>query len=77
MSVFIENSAAERKFGFRTSTVKGLISFFIKTGGGKNPIDGRFYIDDIYFEDTDDTNLNSPLALIQYLPWLPLFLLDE
>lgn len=73
----LENSAAERKFGFRTSTVKGLINFFIKTGGGKSPVEGRFYIDDIYIEDTDDTNLNNPIALTQYLPWLLLLLLDE
>ena len=73
----LENSAAERKFGFRTSTVKGLINFFIKTGGGRSPVDGRFYIDDIYLEDTGDTNLNNPIALTQYLPWLPLLLLNE
>lgn len=73
----LENSTAEKKFGFRTSTIKGLISFFIKTGGGKSPVDGRFYIDDIYLEDTDDTNLDNPIALTQYLQWLPLLLLDE
>jgi hypothetical protein len=73
----LENSAAEKKFGFRTSTVEGLINFFIKTGGGRSPVDGRFYIDDIYLEDTGDTNLNNPIALGQYLPWLPLLLLNE
>ena len=77
----LENNATEREFGFRTSTVKGLINFFIKTGGGKSPVEGRFYIDDIYIEDTDDTNLNNPIAnpiaLTQYLPWLLLLLLDE
>ncbi len=71
------NDVAETIFGFRTATAGDLINFFIKTGGGSSPVDGRFYIDDIYLEDTDDTNLDNPIALTQYLPWLPLLLLDE
>ena len=72
----LENNAAETLFGFRTATGGDLINFFIKTGGGSSPVDGRFYIDDIYLEDTDGTNLNNPLAPTKHLPWL-LFLLDE
>jgi hypothetical protein len=60
----LENSVAESVFGFRTTTGGDLIKFFIKTGGGFSPIDGRFYLDDIYLEDTDDTNLNNPLGVI-------------
>jgi len=55
------NDVAETIFGFRTATAGDLINFFIKTGGGSSPVDGRFYIDDIYIEDTDGTNLNNPL----------------
>ena len=33
---------------------------FIKTGGGASPVAGQFYLDDIYLEDTDTLNLNSP-----------------
>jgi len=58
----LANDAAETLFGFRTPTATDLINFFIKTGGGNSPVDGRFYIDDIYLEDTDDTNLNNPLG---------------
>ena len=76
----LKNNAAESLFGFRTHTAKDLINFFIKTGGGKSPVDGRFYIDDIYLEDSDGINLNNPLAAIThtttYLPCLLLLLLD-
>ena len=74
----LKNDAAESLFGFRTPTNKDLVSFFIKTGGNKSPVDGRFYIDDIYLEDSDGINLNNPLApIIQKttsLPWLLLLL---
>jgi hypothetical protein len=56
----LSNSAAEILFGFRTATAEDLVNFFIKTGSGNSPVDGRFYIDDIYLEDTDDTNLSNP-----------------
>ena len=58
------NDAAETLFGFRTATGNDLINFFIKTGGGNSPVDGRFYIDDIYLEDTDDINLNNPVSAV-------------
>jgi hypothetical protein len=58
----LSNDVAETLFGFRTATAADLINFYIKTGGGDSPVDGRFYIDDIYLEDTDDTNLNNPLG---------------
>jgi hypothetical protein len=58
----LANSAAEILFGFRTTPVADLVNFFIKTGSGDSPIDGRFYIDDIYLEDTDATNLSNPLG---------------
>jgi hypothetical protein len=54
------NDAAETVFGFRTATASDLINFFIKTGGGSSPVDGRFYIDDIYLENTGATNLSNP-----------------
>jgi hypothetical protein len=56
----LSNDAAETVFGFRTATAADLINFFIKTGGGASPVDGRFYIDDIYLEDTGATNLGNP-----------------
>lgn len=58
----LANDATETLFGFRTPTETDLVNFFIKTGGGNNPVDGRFYIDDIYLEDAGDINLNNPLA---------------
>ena len=58
----LANSSAETVFGFRTATAADLINFFIKTGGGDSPVDGQFYLDDIYLEDTDDTNLSNPLG---------------
>jgi hypothetical protein len=68
-------------FGFRTPTDSGLINFFIKTGGGNNTVNGRFYIDDIYLEDTDNINLSNPIITPTRSPsWLPsllLYLLDE
>ena len=73
----LKNSEAEILFGFRTPTGKDLINFFINTGGGQSPIDGRFYLDDIYLEDSDGTNLNNPLAQKIYLPWLFLLLQDK
>jgi hypothetical protein len=60
----LANSAGESLFGFRTATATDLINFFIKTGGGNSPVDGRFYIDDIYLEDTDNINLNNPVSVI-------------
>lgn len=72
----LKNSETEDLFGFRTPAAKGLINFFIKTGGGNSPVDGRFYIDDIYLEDSDGTNLSNPLPRPVYLPWLLLLLLD-
>ena len=80
----LKNSAAKSLFGFRTSTDGGLINFYIKTGGGNSPVDGRFYIDDIHLEDTEDTDLNTedtnldnPLAARKNMPSLQLLLLDE
>jgi len=51
---------AEILFGFRTPTGSDLINFFIKTVSGSSPVDGRFYIDDIYLENTGATNLSNP-----------------
>jgi hypothetical protein len=58
----LANSVAETSFGFRTATAADLINFFIKTGGGDSPVEGRFYLDDIYLEDTDNVNLSNPLS---------------
>ncbi|MEA2079375.1 MAG: VPLPA-CTERM sorting domain-containing protein, partial [Pseudomonadota bacterium] len=60
----LSNDAPETVFGFRTKADADLINFFIKTGGGNSPVDGRFYIDDIYLEDTDDINLNNPVSAV-------------
>jgi len=57
----LSNDAAETLFGFRTAPGTDLENFFIKTGGGDSPADGRFYLDDIYLETTDDVNLSNPL----------------
>ena len=81
----LENSAAEDLFGFRTATEKDLVNFFVKTGGGNSPVNGRFYIDDIYLEDTDKVNLDNPLGSgepgtgsdAMWLPPMLLFLLDD
>jgi hypothetical protein len=56
----LDNDAAETVFGFRLATSTDLLNFFIKTGGGASPVAGQFYLDDIYLEDTDTLNLNSP-----------------
>lgn len=56
----LDNDAAETVFGFRTIGAGELLNFFIKTGGGASPVDGRFYLDDIYLEDTDALNLSYP-----------------
>jgi len=56
----LDNDAKETVFGFRLATSTDLVNFFIKTGGGASPVAGRFYLDDIYLEDTDTLNLNSP-----------------
>ena len=56
----LDNDEAETVFGFRTATAGDLFNFFIKTGGGASPVDGRFYLDDIYLEDTDAVNLSNP-----------------
>jgi hypothetical protein len=60
----LANNAAETLFGFRTASAAStdLINFYIKTGGGNSPVAGRFYIDDIYLENTDGTNLSNPLS---------------
>jgi len=57
----LSNDAAGTLFGFRTAPGSDLNNFFIKTGGGSSPVDGRFYLDDIYLENTGDTNLSNPL----------------
>jgi hypothetical protein len=60
----LSNDAAEILFGFRTTSGadEDLINFYIKAGGGSSMIDGRFYLDDIYLENTDDVNLSNPLG---------------
>jgi len=60
----LSNDAAETLFGFRTAPGTDLENFFIKTGGGDSPADGRFYLDDIYLETTDDVNLSNPQGII-------------
>lgn len=60
----LANDAAETLFGFRTATADDLDNFFIKTGGGNSPIDGRFYIDDIYLENTGAVNLGNPTGIV-------------
>ncbi len=71
------NSDGESLFRFRTSTNKDLIKFFIKTACGASPIDGHFYLDDIFLEDTGDINLNNPLPPRVVPPLLMLLLLNE
>ncbi len=56
----LDNDAAETVFGFRAIGSGDLLNFFIKTGGGTSPVDGRFYLDDIYLEDSDAVNLGNP-----------------
>lgn len=56
----LDNDAAETVFGFRVIGSGDLLNFFIKTGGGTSPVGGRFYLDDIYLEDTDALNLSYP-----------------
>ena len=56
----LSNSAGETLFEFRKTPGTDLNTFFIKTGSGDNPLNGRFYIDDIYLEDSGDTNLSNP-----------------
>ena len=56
----LSNDAAETLFGFRKTPGRDLQNFFIKTGGGDSPADGRFYIDDIYLENTSSVNLSNP-----------------
>jgi hypothetical protein len=63
----LSNEAAETIFGFRLANGEDLINFFIKTGGGDSPPNGRFYLDDIYLEDTDDVNLSNPLGATKTL----------
>ena len=55
-----DNGDGATSFGFRTAAGTDLQSFFIKTGGGSSPPDGRFYLDDIYLEDTGEANLSNP-----------------
>lgn len=71
------NSSGDSLFRFRTATGQDLRSFFIKTGCGGSPFDGRFYLDDIYLDDAHDINLDNPLGPGAYLPWLKLLLLDD
>jgi hypothetical protein len=73
----LTNSSGEDLFGFRTATNRDLVSFFIKTGCGASPIDGRFYLDDIYLEDTGEINLTNPATIPFSLPWLMFLLRDE
>ena len=56
-----DNDQAETSFGFRTAAGTDLKSFFMKTGGGSSPTNGRFYIDDIYLENTGEPNLSNPM----------------
>jgi hypothetical protein len=58
----LSNSAAETLFEFRKTPGTDLNTFFTKTGGGSSPVDGRFYLDDIYLEDTGATNLGNPAS---------------
>ena len=58
----LSNSAGDTLFGFRKTPGTDLKNFFIKTGGGSSPVNGRFYIDDIYLENTGSTNLNNPTS---------------
>ena len=60
----LSNDAAETLFGFRAATSGDLFNFYIKTGGGDSPAGGRFYIDDIYLENSDAINLSNPLSAI-------------
>lgn len=75
----LKNSVGASLFGFRTGSTKDLLNFYIKTGGGTSPIDGRFYLDDIFLEDTGNINLNNPLTKDKSgqpsLSWLLLLLL--
>ena len=36
------DSEGQTIFGFRNGTTRDLINFYIETGGGNSPIDGRF-----------------------------------
>jgi hypothetical protein len=58
----LENEVAETIFGFRLANGEDLINFYIKTGGGDSPPNGRFYLDNIYLEDTEEVNLSNPLG---------------
>ena len=71
------NSAKESLFRFRTLTDKDLIMFFIKTACGASPVDGQFYLDDIFLEDTGDINLNNPLPPRIMPPLIMLLLRNE
>ena len=46
-------------FDFRGSG-GNLVTYFIKTGGGNSENSGPLYIDDIYVEDTNGSNLRNP-----------------
>jgi hypothetical protein len=73
----LTNSAGESVFGFRTSG-SDLLNFFIKTGGGSSPVDGRFYLDDIYLEDSAEINLINPTPAIDMSWWPPVqYIIDQ
>jgi hypothetical protein len=57
----LENDEGTTVFQFRNGgTVRDLLTFFIKTGGGNSQNSGPLYIDDIYLEDSDVLNLKNP-----------------
>lgn len=68
----LDNDAGESVFGFRTSGSADLIKFFIKTGGGNSPVQGQFFLDDIYLENTSALNLTNP-TVVPLPPALALF----
>jgi hypothetical protein len=59
----LDNDVGETLFGFNFTNADALVNFLIKTGGGSSPPDGRFYLDDIYLEDSTALNLLNPLAI--------------
>lgn len=55
------SSDGQTVFLFRSIAGGDLVTFFIKTGGGSG-LAGPLFIDDIYLEDTDSTNLDNPCS---------------
>jgi hypothetical protein len=64
----LDNDASETTFGFRTSTSDDLLNFFVKTGGGSS-VQGQFYLDDIYLDQTELTLVN-PAAVPLPPSWI-------